>query len=490
MATNGANYTAASTSYGSGIGSGDNFNTVFIGKSKTSDAIGSGRMFNGTFHEAFLFIEVQTASVYNCIESNMGTEFNVSGAKKEDGTVRTWYDQSGNNRHAQQTTLAEQPRVVNAGALLVDSAGLPEIEFTNDGYFDVNFGSNLSQPNSIFMVHQSDGTADTTNEFFDEFGTNNARTLLDVGSGKYRPFAGIAVDTGVAIDTNKNLAVAIYNGSSSLFAFSEGTGNFYDGTMQEFIVYNSDQTDNRTALESNIAEHYSIALPAGFDSGNNTVNGFVTTWYDQSGNGLHAEQTVAVRQPIIVENGTFQNGIKFTHTDTTNGKRLFFFKTTAELGTEFALVWVGTYSGSSGFVKNVLGATRNVQGYNPGAIGLSIRPTSNNFRFINEQTGTNRQVLISTQTLAADTLGVVFASYDDDSALISVNGTANTSTFSSTVLTNTRVFNIMNSTATNGTYRTQESPEGIIREAIVFDTNQVNNRTAIEANVASHYNIT
>ena len=56
VATNGATYTTGTTSYGTNFGSGDNFNTVFIGKSKTSDAIGSGRMFNGTFHEAVLFV--------------------------------------------------------------------------------------------------------------------------------------------------------------------------------------------------------------------------------------------------------------------------------------------------------------------------------------------------------------------------------------------------------------------------------------------------
>jgi trimeric autotransporter adhesin len=39
-------------------------------------------------------------------------------------------------------------------------------------------------------------------------------------------------------------------------------------------------------------------------------NGFVTTWYDQSGNGRHATQTDPARQPRIVSNGVIekQNG--------------------------------------------------------------------------------------------------------------------------------------------------------------------------------------
>ena len=36
------------------------------------------------------------------------------------------------------------------------------------------------------------------------------------------------------------------------------TDNFWDGDIQEIIVYNSDQTSNFTVLEGNINSHYSI----------------------------------------------------------------------------------------------------------------------------------------------------------------------------------------------------------------------------------------
>jgi hypothetical protein len=54
----------------------------------------------------------------------------------------------------------------------------------------------------------------------------------------------------------------------------------HNGSIKEIILYNSDQSDNRTAIEANIGETYGItAIPAA----NDTVNGFVQTWYDQSG---------------------------------------------------------------------------------------------------------------------------------------------------------------------------------------------------------------
>ena len=52
--------------------------------------------------------------------------------------------------------------------------------------------------------------------------------------------------------------------------------------------------------------HGNIDLPAGFDSGNDEVDGYVATWYDQSGNGNNAVQAVATSQPKIVEGGVLQ----------------------------------------------------------------------------------------------------------------------------------------------------------------------------------------
>lgn len=36
--------------------------------------------------------------------------------------------------------------------------------------------------------------------------------------------------------------------------------NFYNQSVQEIIIYESDQTANRTALETNIASEYGITL--------------------------------------------------------------------------------------------------------------------------------------------------------------------------------------------------------------------------------------
>jgi len=68
-----------------------------------------------------------------------------------------------------------------------------------------------------------------------------------------------------------------------------------DGTLQEIIIFNSDQSTNRTGIEGNIGRYYNI-------DGFRDV--FVSKWFDQSGNFNHAENTTDSEQPLIVDGGT------------------------------------------------------------------------------------------------------------------------------------------------------------------------------------------
>ena len=233
-----------------------------------------------------------------------------------DGHVSTWYDQSGNTKHATQATPASQPKIVDAGVLV---AGGIDFDGTDD-YFDLDLGADLAQPNSFFMSHTSDTTSPVFNEYFDS-AVGSPRTLLDAVTG-YRLTAGVNLqDVSFLVETNRVLFSAFANSTSSFIckngvssavgdAGTEGVNQFsdigrsgiryYDGKWDEFIIYNSDQSDNRTAFEANIGEVYGIAGIPAYD---NTVNGFVETWYDQSGNGNNASQLTASQQPKIVDTG-------------------------------------------------------------------------------------------------------------------------------------------------------------------------------------------
>jgi hypothetical protein len=61
--------------------------------------------------------------------------------------------------------------------------------------------------------------------------------------------------TNVATELNFQSAGNSSNTSSSLVEFGS---NAFDGTIREIIVYTSDQSANRTAIETNINDHYNI----------------------------------------------------------------------------------------------------------------------------------------------------------------------------------------------------------------------------------------
>jgi len=238
------------------------------------------------------------------------------------------------------------------------------------------------------------------------------------------------------------------------------------------------------------SEVSSGALVAFVGSGN---DGFVETWYDQSGNGRDSTNLTAVQQPIIVDAGVFQDGLKFTHTDTTNGKRLFVPRSAAELGDAFALVWVGKVTDSDTSYNNLIGGTRGVQGFSPGTASISIRSSDGVVTFINEVNSNTKIQSDSSTTTTRNQDFVAFATYEDAEAGpsldLSVDGNHQYFSVSGYTLTSTKDIGIMNSTGATGGYRTQESPTGICREVLVYDTNQNANRVALETNINNQYNL-
>lgn len=196
--------------------------------------------------------------------------------------VDTWYDQSGNEKNATQSTAGNQAKLASGGSLITTGGKIAmDFDGSND-FLDIDFGANLSQPNTVLFVHESDNTNAADNEFFDERGSGQ-RSLIDGGSdaGNYRLFCGSSFTTNQSIDTNQNYIYALLSGTSSVLskngtlsatgnpntgginqtqsiAYSEGNNDFYNGTMQEFIVYNSDQSSNRTGLESDLSDFYDI----------------------------------------------------------------------------------------------------------------------------------------------------------------------------------------------------------------------------------------
>ena len=180
-------------------------------------------------------------------------------------------------------------------------------ELVFDGTDDIlktSESSTFSQPVSLFHVFNS--SASVTSDY--QLNAGNS-SMLSGSDGSIFYFAGTLLNSTIDFPTSGDtLHSVLFNGASSTvhadgtsvasgnigssnFSKSFGIGGrtsdsqFSDMSFKEIIIYDTDQTDNRTAIEANIGEVYSIDLPSGVDPGFGQVDGFVETWYDQSGNG-------------------------------------------------------------------------------------------------------------------------------------------------------------------------------------------------------------
>ena len=436
----------------------------------------------------------------------------VGTSGSDNGFVRTWYDQSVTNQagdtatgnHATQATAGSQPKIVDAGTLL------NELDF--DGSDDrLDFTALSASDLSIFSVVNFDDAAGQDRVLShstatgDGFGKGSATAgfFRASGSSSKQPALNITIsadqDTLLSLIRASDTGTFFTNGTtsatfteSSTFGASSiaGAGSKIDGSVKEIIIYNTDQTDNRTAIEANIGEHYSISGIPAFD---NSVNGFVETWYDQSGNGNDLTQATASKQPTIVTSGTLNTRnnepiIKFIQA---NSNVLQGPSTFPPTGTDFALTCFQALhiDSSSGDRLGIFGS----------AGGGSNAGTSK-YRF---GSGTSRKITVRIQD-ASDTVTALESSAlsnDTDSILtymIKLNdGSLELQTFNlGAQLGSTQTSSVTDQSYgyTHDTILGSRSPsdnfsDSEFFEVLFYATDQLTNRDAIEANLSNKYGI-
>ena len=203
-----------------------------------------------------------------------------------------------------------------SGGTLVTENGKAAIEFDgSDDHLDV--GITLKSGFHTFYLHQSTKTSGFEYLFY------NPADQIRLYDYLFRPFINsVNYPSGMpndgfdarylwefARDDSANIR-NYRNGSQDAFSSGVPTAgvdgadftidsigaisNTLQGSVQEIIIYNSDQSGNRTSIEANIGRYYNID---GF------ADGRVTTWYDQSGNGNDATNSTESEQPLIVDGG-------------------------------------------------------------------------------------------------------------------------------------------------------------------------------------------
>jgi hypothetical protein len=204
-----------------------------------------------------------------------------------DGLVTTWYDQSGNSNDATQTTAANQPKIVDAGVLVTENER-PTLDFDGVDDFLQSAGlgviANGNGGFSVFLTGAFQRIAGPSAAWsFEGLDGNNLHMLrLDDGVLEHQRIGDIVSrrdDFSSIIGNNQYLVFSAYNGTekiggldggtlvvdqdaqsllSSEFLIGKGEGKESEMLAQELIVYPSDQSANREAIESNINAHYGI----------------------------------------------------------------------------------------------------------------------------------------------------------------------------------------------------------------------------------------
>jgi hypothetical protein len=198
-----------------------------------------------------------------------------------DAFVTTWYDQSGNSRDATQTTASAQPTIVDNGSIITNDNGHASVLFDGGGdYFQLPFAAGSNS--GYFITSLVEPNDNTTNQFLIDFrdGAGDGITLLGLSSGVINARTN-AVSASQNYDSDPQLFTGEYTGTD-LTAYVDSVGGTslsgsntnattngrigsvaygggtltWSGTISEMIIYLSDESANRSAIESNIIERY------------------------------------------------------------------------------------------------------------------------------------------------------------------------------------------------------------------------------------------
>jgi hypothetical protein len=268
---------------------------------------------------AYSIRKLRTAYTGNCIRvrrSNDNTEQDIGFTSLGDldtaslktfvgagnsGFVTVWYDQSGDTLNLRQSTAANQPNIVNAGVIRRGFGNRPIINFdgTNDRLGNT---ASIALPSpvasSVFSVWSSENILDNTVRTVYEF-ANIQRLTFEDGSLGGLAFIGWPDANTTSITPSQNITYnqsqiyllsLIYNGGTAsnkdsytahrngtLQTITQGGVNSALGRStglsigarntaiqhtlclhREIIIYRSNQSSNRTAIESNINSYYGI----------------------------------------------------------------------------------------------------------------------------------------------------------------------------------------------------------------------------------------
>jgi len=211
-----------------------------------------------------------------------------SFASGTDAFVTTWYDQSGNGYNLTQSTASEQSKIVASGSTILEG-GKPCVDYNINSYSasyemsdDSNFlismvfrvdVQNQNNPRYLALVSSSvnlqvghnldskyfirkDSVSTITNNAYT---TNGGQNLLSWGASSNSLYFGLNGSNVAFSNNGAPTADSVQGNGVTLFKGYEPNCYYaQEGTIQELIIYEVDESTNQSGIETNINDFYSI----------------------------------------------------------------------------------------------------------------------------------------------------------------------------------------------------------------------------------------
>jgi len=197
-----------------------------------------------------------------------------------DAFVTTWYDQSGSGNDATQTSAAGQPQIVSSGSTILEN-GKPivtakaaqvntlniNISYSGSNLLSVFSALKLKSGNNWYLSTDNSSTTSPDGvlawAFSDQLGAYRSQFAIgpDLSLGQYllsnvwQPSIFESYVNGSLNHNDGSVELIASFDFSSLQMFQSTPS---DVGIQEMVIYTSDESTNRTGIETNINDFYSI----------------------------------------------------------------------------------------------------------------------------------------------------------------------------------------------------------------------------------------
>ncbi|MCH8490027.1 MAG: hypothetical protein LAT81_08880 [Oceanicaulis sp.] len=191
------------------------------------------------------------------------------------GAIVNLYGQTINDNGSSQSIITRQPLIVDNGTL-VTSNGFPAISFVGGGKSLLNPTIIIPQPYTLFAVLEIKnisgfkeilGTSNTNYIL----GQNNNVILVRLGGGGQAYSVGLSVNqrlivsvvaddinTTVQVNNETPLNTGITPGTAGIEGLSISRRNDWDGLFLEAVIFEGDQTSNRSAIVNELNTYYNV----------------------------------------------------------------------------------------------------------------------------------------------------------------------------------------------------------------------------------------